>query len=516
MPKIIIREYDKTKANVGEYQNFSVVVPGFVSDTCDQNVFDENGIFECSSQKTFVEKIGKVPCGEGRVIAAVAPECESDPETYTDNVAIWNEAKKSGNLYKAKPWGASETPVNGFLKCAEDSGNAPTEGKKYFKGVFEPVKEDEELEEETLYVVILPNYRGSDSATLQHFGNQIAYELLGLGYSVLYKKLDQVSELGSTSFWEPLRDKATYDFRYVVTGMLKDAFDANNRIVELVNFVNTDADSKTYSELGRGDAIALIDIDPETYTDATSVSAVTAIRNKVNSMTCNSKYAAYFAPYVVYQMKHSDIVDFGENCTFPGYFHYLACAAKAFENYNEWYAIAGYNRGVSRYNVISTGCKLGEAAIDALEPRFKRNLNGINAAVNLIVKIKGEYFLWGNRTACELGEEDSDDGDLRASHFLNIRQLCTTIKKQVYVSCRRFTFDPNSEVLWINFKNSITPTLEKMKADQGISDYKFIKVATNQKAKLCAKIRIIPIEAVEDFDISLTLEDSLDGIVIGE
>ena len=151
----------------------------------------------------------------------------------------------------------------------------------------------------------------------------------------MYKKLDQVSELGSKSFWEPLRDKATYDFRYVVTGMLKDAFDANNRIVELVDFVNADADNKTYSELGRGDAIALIDIDPETYTDATSVSAVTAIKNKVNSMTCNSKYAAYFAPYVVYQMKHSDIVDFGENCTFPGYFHYLACAAKAFENYNE-------------------------------------------------------------------------------------------------------------------------------------------------------------------------------------
>ena len=86
------------------------------------------------------------------------------------------------------------------MKCAEDSGNAPTEGKKYFKGVFEPVKEDEELEEETLYVVILPDYRGTDSASLQHFGNQIAYELLGLGYSVLYKKLNQVIELGSKSF----------------------------------------------------------------------------------------------------------------------------------------------------------------------------------------------------------------------------------------------------------------------------------------------------------------------------
>jgi hypothetical protein len=53
--------------------------------------------------------------------------------------------------------------------------------------------------------------------------------------------------------------------------------------------------------------------------------------------------------------------------------------------------------------------------------------------------------LWGNRTAHMLESEGM--GDLVASHFLNIRQLCTTIKKQVYVACRRFTFDPNSNVL---------------------------------------------------------------------
>ena len=106
-------------------------------------------------------------------------------------------------------------------------------------------------------------------------------------------------------------------------------------------------------------------------------------------------------------------------------------------------------------------------------------------------------------------------GDLRASHFLNIRQLCTTIKKQVYVACKQRTFEPNSDLLWIRFCNDIRPTLEKMKADQGITDYKFIKVKTDKKALLVAKIRIVPIEAVEDFDISLTLEDSISGVVAG-
>jgi hypothetical protein len=53
--------------------------------------------------------------------------------------------------------------------------------------------------------------------------------------------------------------------------------------------------------------------------------------------------------------------------------------------------------------------------------------------------------------------------------------------------------------------------LEKMKADQGITDYKIIKVKNNRKAFLSAILRIVPVEAVEDFDISVYLEDSLSG-----
>ena len=53
-----------------------------------------------------------------------------------------------------------------------------------------------------------------------------------------------------------------------------------------------------------------------------------------------------------------------------------------------------------------------------------------------------------------------------------------------------------------------------MKADQGISGYKISRVATDKKALLVAKVRIVPIEAIEDFDISIYLEDSLSGIVV--
>ena len=53
-----------------------------------------------------------------------------------------------------------------------------------------------------------------------------------------------------------------------------------------------------------------------------------------------------------------------------------------------------------------------------------------------------------------------------------------------------------------------------MKADQGIAGYKISRVATDKKALLVAKIRIVPIEAVEDFDLSIYLEDSLSGIIV--
>jgi phage tail sheath protein FI len=176
-------------------------------------------------------------------------------------------------------------------------------------------------------------------------------------------------------------------------------------------------------------------------------------------------------------------------------------------DFAEWYAAAGYTRGVASYTIDHTTVTLGEIAINALEPRNKGTL-GLHFACNIIANFRGSHYLWGNRTAHPLGDANGTDNDLVASHFLNIRQLCATIKKQLYVACRRFTFDPNSDTLWFNFVNAIRPTLDNMKADQGIRDYKILKEYTDKKATLKAKIRIVPIEAVEDFDLTISLEDS--------
>ena len=285
----------------------------------------------------------------------------------------------------------------------------------------------------------------------------------------------------------------------------------NVLIANLAKYYADDASNQSSKELpGRGDCIALIELDERKYNDATSpdkpeVLIINAINELGQIDAANGKYCALTVPSVVYKMSGNG------NKKFPGAFHYLTCFINSIKlGFAEWYAAAGYTRGISSYVIDYTPVKLGEIAINALEPRYYEDPQSEypKFACNVIANFRGSYYLWGNRTAHPLGKKDTETGDLVASSFLNIRHLCTTIKKQLYVSCRRFTFDPNSDTLWFNFVNSIKPTLEEMKADQGIRDYKIIKVYTDKKATLKAKIRIIPVEAVEDFDLEISLEDS--------
>ena len=58
----------------------------------------------------------------------------------------------------------------------------------------------------------------------------------------------------------------------------------------------------------------------------------------------------------------------------------------------------------------------------------------------------------------------------------------------------------------------ITPLLDQMQTSGGINGYQIKKEKSIKKATLKATIRIIPIEAVEDFDITLELADDLTSV----
>ena len=558
MPKIVIREIDNTEAGSAEYANFAVVVPGFVkAETTnfspDLSVFDENGVYECKDKEVFKTKIGLRSAENSVITPASAPEWHTE---WVDGPCALTEAEFTQYMSKGTlcvvTANDNDVPKIGKLEdlqykydIASEEFKSSYEFKDPAPAVTpdpetpdpenpdpetsdpeeptEPVTVEEALPESSYTQFILLSSIGNDEITGEHYGNQIAFELLNLGYTVLYKKLDSITDLTDSTFWTPLKDKSIYDFRYIISGLLEGNTEVYQHMIGVAEFAtaedtkSTPFDNVGTTSHGRGDCIALLDIDTAAYVSESPKSheeIIASVSAYTKEYVTSSKYAAAFLPVVNYTASSlHERASFGNNTAFPASFHYLACAARSAEHYNEWYANAGYTRGISNYTIDSVGYKFGETAVNMFQKRASDPDNNVLKAINPIISLRGSYYMWGNRTTFNLGAAGTPQGDLKASHFLNIRQLCSTIKKKVYITCRQLTFDPNSDILWVNFCNSIRPLLEKMKADQGIADYTISKVKTTRKAFLAVNIRIVPIEAVEDFDISIYLEDSLAGVV---
>ena len=545
MPKSIIREFDNSTTGSILSSNFSVLVPGYMNPEKDTEelknlakatgiYYEDSKIYVLNSQKVFTDFIGKY----GGNKEPVAPEPEilhtglSGIQQYQTQPTIdevrnyfWNEETVDYKYYAGTSIETTDPDYgkNGYLlkTFTFETGN------ETYK--FTPVKAKELVEKfenpdglattaSDVYFKIKNSKVGVTNTSVDHIGNQIAYELLGLGYTVYFKVLSTESpaldQLLTDEFWEPLKQKSVYRIRYLTSGGCYDS----GVVAKMQNiaYVNNEAkieDVDVYGkEVGRGDVIVLADID-ESATDIVNATTKEALLKAFGKEAAKfsgngGKFTAVFAPRVAYDFGYSEDDVYSNDQLFPASFHYLACAAYAQERYAEWYAVAGYTRGICGKPIKYLTKTFGDVDVNTLCPRVA-NTYATGAAINLIITERGNYYLWGNRTA-----EPLNNKGLIFSHFLNIRQLCCTLKQVLYEATRKFTFEPNSDLLWINFVNAIKPTLEAMKADQGISGYKISRVATDKKALLVAKVRIVPIEAVEDFDISIYLEDSLSGIVV--
>ena len=543
MPKSIIREIDNSTTGSILSSNFSVLVPGYINPEKDTEelknlakatgiYYEDSKIYVLNSQAVFTKFVGKY----GGNKESVAPEPEilhpnltgiqqyqTQPTIDEVRYYYWNEETVDYKYYVGTSVEITDSDYgkNGYLlkTFTFETGNETYKFKPVkAKDLVEELQETGESGTAGVYFKIKNSKVGATNTSVDHIGNQIAYELLGLGYTVYFKVLSTNSpaldQLSDSKFWEPLKQKSVYRIRYLTSG---GCYDSNVvKEMQKIAYVNNKAkieDVDVYGkEVGRGDVIVLADID-ESATDivnaTTKKELLLAFGKEAAKFSGNGgKFTAVFAPRVAYDFGYSEDDVYSNDQLFPASFHYLACAAYAQERYAEWYAVAGYTRGICGKPIKYLTKTFGDVDVNTLCPRVVNDY-ATGAAINLIITERGNYYLWGNRTA----EPLNADG-LKFSHFLNIRQLCCTLKQVLYEATRQFTFEPNSDLLWINFVNAIKPTLEAMKADQGISGYKISRVATDKKALLVAKVRIVPIEAVEDFDISIYLEDSLSGIVV--
>lgn len=297
-----------------------------------------------------------------------------------------------------------------------------------------------------------------------------------------------------------LDDKGNYSIKYLTSGGYPVYEYNNNSIVtQMINLA-----------VNRGDCVAYIDHTDNPYRDDNIDHASSLYQTVVNDITFqnNGEFATMFTPWAEYNRITSDLDDNDQPVTgnssirMAASYAYFLCLADSIKTNANWLAIAGSARGVVP-NLAQNGMttNIPNGAADRMQPRD-------GYAVNAITNIRPYgYTIWGNRTLKNNGVQ----GNLTATSFLNIRNLVSDVKKEVYRTARKLTFEQNNDILWINFKAEITPLLDRMATGYGISGYKMLIDTENEhygeKATLCVKIILYPVYPVEDFYVSIVLKD---------
>ena len=324
----------------------------------------------------------------------------------------------------------------------------------------------------------------------------IAKTLLKLGLPVYYEvpaktstttPIDSVAEmysfLSDENTFKRLEDKGDYILRFITSGAypLFEYKPSSKNIAERV--INCAAT--------RGDAIAIID---HTLYNSRVLTGTDSVYGKLQDYFTgndNTMYGAMYTPYATYNIEESDV-------ELPGSFAYLASYAVSIQSNASWYAVAGVTRGSVPFIK-----NLSQAVTNSIADTFTAR-KGVS--INPITEIKPYgLVIWGNRT---LKNNGASETDLTAQSFMNIRQLVSDVKRVVYLACKRLTFEQNNDLLWINFKSLITPTLDTMLHDNGLTSYRLTKQTAKENAKLKATIELHCVEAVEDFEITITLTDT--------
>ena len=285
---------------------------------------------------------------------------------------------------------------------------------------------------------------------------------------------------------EEFKDRNLFNLKFITSGGYANCGNLDMLNISLGSF-------KVLQNLAeaRGDAIALVEFRPLFNTQEELFEEI----NKSDA----SEYAAAFFPWCTCL---TTVAGVAAPVDMPASFCYLSAYANTVQFNANWFAAAGVTRGRIP-GLIKPLYEVGEALMHILQNDNIDNVSGsvLDVTVNPIYNAGSYgYKIWGNRVL------KSNTQDLY-KNFLNVRILLCDIKKQIYHAAMRVTFEPNDDIVWVNFKTLASSPLERMKSGRGISWYKWTREYVNQKATIKATLTIKPIEAVENFDITVVLTD---------
>lgn len=436
-----------------------------------------------ASEEKYLKIRAKYP---GRYGTAITYTLEKDNDIYTLTL-------KQGKEYKDK------NNVNIVFSDKEKSETIEFSLDKNSDKYFEAVISD----------IITFDSKGisiSDNLTEQKTAKELSYtDIINPEFTVdnFYTKL--YSEAGSniSSIFDKIVDKATYNVKFITSGTYP-IFDylKENKPVLMQYMLKCAAT--------RGDCQAIIDYDIDDRLESvyTKLNAEPYISSLAVADSSDYKTTADQYGQTENTLKYGHIIGpwgtyinsvISTDVKLPGSYAYLRALASSTKSNPNWYAIAGVTRGL-----VPDLMQLEEIITGAIADKVQAIEKNTCSIIPIMYIRDYGYCIWGNRT---LHYQEYED--LVASSFLNIRILADDVKKTVYEAARALMFETNSLQLWLNFKSKITPLLDKMITGNGLSDYTIRKEKTSKKATLKVVITLYAIEAVENFDITVEISDSV-------
>jgi len=248
----------------------------------------------------------------------------------------------------------------------------------------------------------------------------------------------------------------------------------------MLNLVNT-----------RQDCIALFDINP--FWDKDSLPLY------VNSV--NTSFGAFHAPWC-----YCNNPDALGTVLMPPSFVFLYTMLSNLINNTEaqkWFPPAGVTRATARV-VVRPLYEIGSVLLDKWE-------NNTLARVNPIMKLKNYgYVIYGQYTAYVAQDENTHS----ALESLNVRLISNCVKKQIFNTCLKLTFEPNNSSLWMKFYDAMDKYLLFMKRNDGVYDYRIqmdegtVTTDDINELRCPGKVWINPVRTAEFFDIDFILTEA--------
>ena len=169
----------------------------------------------------------------------------------------------------------------------------------------------------------------------------------------------------------------------------------------------------------------------------------------------------------------------------------------------KWFPPAGVTRATANI-VVRPQYEIGSILLDKWQ-------NNTLARVNPIMKLKNYgYVIYGQYTTYVAIDEFTHS----ALESLNVRLIANCVKKKIFTTCMKLTFEPNNSRLWLTFYDEMDKYLSMMKHNQGLYDYKIemneSTVTTDDINELrCpGKVWINPTRTAEFFDIDFIITDA--------